>query len=373
MRLSQFIQANLEKIMEDWEAFARTMIPPAETMSVIELRDHAHDILLDIAIEMESDQSEDQREAKGKGLAAQSTKASFSSVHGKLRHSVGFDVSQVGAEYRALRASVLRLWMRTMGTVDATVLEEIVRFNEGIDQGLAEALFSYSEQMAKSRDTFLAVLGHDLRSPLGALSSCVELLARPANGAPNDRAVRVAKQSIASISEMITDLLEYTRTRLGRGIKVTPRPGDFSALCEQAVEECVASNPRLKFEAHIAPNLAFDFDVPRMRQVLTNLLVNAVQHGDPEFPVVLESRFENDVVVVKNRGEPIPEDSMQVIFNPLVQIPFTDSAPHERPATSLGLGLFIAREIVQGHNGKISVASSADEGTAIIVRLPCIS
>ena len=78
MRLSQFIQVNIEKIMEDWEAFARTMIPPAETMSVIELRDHAQDILLDIASEMDSHQSEDQREAKGKGLAVQSAKASFS-------------------------------------------------------------------------------------------------------------------------------------------------------------------------------------------------------------------------------------------------------------------------------------------------------
>lgn len=375
MRLSQFIQVNIDKVMEDWEAFARTMIPPAETMSVIELRDHAQDILLDIASEMDSHQSEDQREAKGKGLTAQSVKASFSTVHGRLRHSVGFNVSQLGAEYRALRASVLRLWMRDVGTVDARVLEEIMRFNEGIDQALAEALFSYSEQMSRSRDTFLAVLGHDLRSPLGALSSCVQLLGHAANGAPNERAVRVAKQSIASINEMITDLLEYTRTRLGRGIKITPGPGDFSALCVQAVEECTAAYPRRKIEAYVAPDLAFDFDAARMRQVLTNLLVNAVQHGDPEFPVVLDSRFEDGVVVlvVRNRGEPIPEDSMQVIFNPLVQIASRESEPHERPATSLGLGLFIAREIVQGHHGKISVASSADEGTAFTVRLPCTS
>ncbi|MDM0110548.1 sensor histidine kinase [Variovorax sp. J22R133] len=374
MRLSQFIQANIEEIMEDWEAFARTMIPPAETMSVIELRDHAHDILLDIASEMDSNQSEDQREAKGKGLAPQSAKASFSSVHGKLRHSVGFDVSQVSAEYRALRASVLRLWMRNVGTVDASVLEEVIRFNEGIDQALAEALFSYSEEMSKSRDTFLAVLGHDLRSPLGALGSCLQLLGHPTNGAQNERAVRVAKHSIASINEMITDLLEYTRTRLGRGIKVTPRRGDFSALCEQAVEECAAAYPSRKIEAHVAPELTFTFDAARMRQVLANLLVNAVQHGDPKSPVKLESRFEDGavVVVVKNYGEPIPGDAMQVIFNPLVQIASRESEPHERPATSLGLGLFIAREIVHGHDGTISVSSSTDEGTAFVVRLPCI-
>lgn len=352
--------------------FARTMIPPAETMSVAELRDHAHEILLAIAEEMESSQSEDEREAKSKGLAVPGTKATFAAVHGTLRQRVGFDLSQLGAEYRALRASVLRLWMTRVGTVDAGVLEEVVRFNEGIDQGLAEAMLTYSEHMASSRDTFLAVLGHDLRSPLGALNSCVHLLGRVVDGKPNERALRVAKQSITSISEMITDLLEYTRTRLGRGIEVTLQHGDFSMLCEEAFDQVCAAYPLRKLQADIAPAVALNMDAARMRQVLSNLLNNAVQHGDPAFPVMLavHVKEQNAILTVKNHGTPIPADSMQVIFNPLVQVVSKESEPHERPSTSLGLGLFIAREIVTGHGGSITVASSAKEGTAFVVRLP---
>ncbi|WP_307603283.1 sensor histidine kinase [Variovorax boronicumulans] len=372
MRLSQFIRDNVEPILVEWETFARTMIPPAETMSVVELRDHAHEILLAMADEMESSQSEAEREAKSKGLAKPGIKATFAAVHGTLRQRVGFDLTQLSAEYRALRASVLRLWMAHIGEVDATVLEELMRFNEGIDQGLAEAMLTYSEHMASSRDTFLAVLGHDLRSPLGALSSCIHLLGHVVDGKPNERALRIARQSVASISEMITDLLEYTRTRLGRGIEVTPQAGNFSALCEEAFDQVCAAYPHRKLEADIAPGVVMNFDASRMRQVLSNLLSNAVQHGDPTFPVAVEVRVYGDAVqlIIKNRGTPIPADSMQVIFNPLVQVASKESEPHERPATSLGLGLFIAREIVKGHTGTITVTSSESEGTSFAVRLP---
>ncbi len=372
MRLSEFIKNNVELILVEWETFARTMIPPAETMSVTELRDHAHEILIAIANEMESSQSEYEREAKSKGLAAPRLKTTSAAVHGTLRQRVGFDLTQLSAEYRALRASVLRLWMDRVGPVDSVVLEEVIRFNEGIDQSLADAMRSYSEHMANSRDTFLAVLGHDLRSPLGALSSCVHLLGHVVDGKPNDRALRIARQSITSISEMITDLLEYTRTRLGRGIEVTPRRGDLSSLCREAFDQVCAAYPLRKLESDIEPGITTSFDAPRMRQVLSNLLNNAVQHGDSAFPVILAAHLgEQEVaLVVKNRGTPIPPDSMQVIFNPLVQVASKESEPHERPATSLGLGLFIAREIVKGHNGTITVASSAKEGTSFVVQLP---
>jgi signal transduction histidine kinase len=372
MRLSQFIKDNIEPILVEWEAFARTMIPPAETMSVVELRDHAREILLAIADEIETLQSEDQREAKSKGLAPRESAGSFAAEHGGLRQRVGFDLTQLGAEYRALRATVLRQWMRNVQIADRTVLEEVVRFNEGIDQGLAQAMVTYSENVANSRDTFLAVLGHDLRNPLSALSSCVRLLESTGEAATKERALRIAKQSITSINEMVTDLLEYTRTRLGRGIDVQPKRGDLAALCQEAFDEVCTAYPERVLRAEIPERLPCDFDAPRMRQVLTNLLSNAVHHGDAAFPVVLvvSGDLAQVTMVVTNQGKPIPPDAMQVIFNPLVQVAAEASQPHERPATSLGLGLYIAREIVGGHGGTIVVTSSAVEGTAFSVRLP---
>ena len=372
MRLSQFIKDNIEPILVEWESFARTMIPPAETMSVVELRDHAHEILLAIASEMESTQSEKEREAKSKGLAVPFPKETFAAEHGGLRQRVGFDLSQLGAEYRALRATVLRLWMGKVDAVDAAVLEEVVRFNEGIDQGLAEAMATYSDHVANSRDTFLAVLGHDLRNPLSALSSCIDLLSLAGDAKPKERTLQIARRSIASINDMVTDLLEYTRTRLGRGIEVVPQEGNLGALCQEAFDEVCAAYPQRALVADLPGDVVLMFDAARMRQVLTNLLSNAVQHGDPSYPVALLIRDEgaHATLVVKNRGRPIPPDAMQVIFNPLVQVATRESAPHERPATSLGLGLYIAREIVTGHGGTITVTSSAAEGTAFTVHLP---
>ena len=277
MLLSQFIKSNVEPIMQEWESFARTIIPPAETMSVAELRDHAHDILLAIAQDMDTVQSEAERHAKSRGLALVPAKKSFSTVHGQLRQRSGFDLTQLGAEYCALRAAVLRLWMQrgeAGGAVDASVLEEVMRFNEGIDQALAEGIASYSRLVAVSRDTW-----HDLRNPLSALSSCVEVLGRTEDPSTKDKMLGVAKRSVASIDEMVTNLLEYTRTRLGRGLEVQRAPGDFAAVCRQAFDEIRAAYPKPDLRSDIPSEMPLAFDAPRMRQVLSNLLGNAVHHG----------------------------------------------------------------------------------------------
>ena len=164
---------------------------------------------------------------------------------------------------------------------------------------------------------------------------------------------------------MITDLLEYTRTRLGRGIEVVPVSGDFSALCREALEEIEAAHPSRAFESNVPKHSTTKFDPARMRQVLTNLLSNAVQHGDPDSPVALEVSVEGDNVCceVRNHGKPIPPDALQVIFDPLVQVSPDEAGGHAGIDASLGLGLFIAREIVGVHGGTIGVTSSREDGT----------
>jgi signal transduction histidine kinase len=171
---------------------------------------------------------------------------------------------------------------------------------------------------------------------------------------------------------MITDLLEYTRSRLGRGIHIEPERGDLAELCRHALDEVRAAYPSRSFGGEIADGLTASFDADRIRQVLINLLVNAVQHGDPAEPVTLDAHAEGNVVrlVVRNQGRPIPPDAMQVIFNPLVQIVESTADADQRPSSSLGLGLYIAREIVTGHGGTIGVTSDAEHGTAFTVDLP---
>lgn len=374
MQLSRFIRENLEHIMVEWEAFARTLIPPAETMSARLLRNSAREILQAIAAEMDSAQTEGERRSKSEGLALPSLQESSAAEHGSLRQLAGFNLTQLNAEYRALRATVLRLWAAHSNARPLEVLEQINRFNEGIDQALAESIASYSHDVGISRDTFLAVLGHDLRSPLGALSTCVQILGSPqAGAAQKERILQIARRSLSSIDEMITDLLEYTRTRLGRGIEVVPTMGDLRPMCQEACDEVRSAHPKRELVCDMRGDLTVPFDEHRMRQVLRNLLTNAVQHGDPVYPVSLNvvSEPHQVTLTVRNQGKPISPDALPVIFNPLVQVAAApQSVSHERPSTSLGLGLYIAREIVVGHGGTIAVTSSATDGTAFAVALP---
>ena len=171
---------------------------------------------------------------------------------------------------------------------------------------------------------------------------------------------------------MITDLLEYTKTRLGRGMDVSPRPGNLGALCAEILEEIRAAHPGVRIEYEGAGELAAVFDHARIHQVLINLLNNAVQHGDAGSPILLAVAQEDDKVrlVVHNRGTPIPPEALQVIFNPLVQVAKSKSEPHERPSTSLGLGLYIAREIVLAHGGTIEVSSDCRSGYGVYRSTP---
>ena len=374
MRLSQFIRESMFEILTEWEAYARTLIPPAETMSVEGLRDHAELILLAIAKDIEAAQSESQREKKSKGWAEPLTSdVTSAAAHGALRQLAGFDPVQLAAEFRALRGTVLRLWkLKAGGAADPAGLEDIHRFNEGLDQALAESIASFSDKIGSSRDTFLAIFGHDLRNPLSAVSGCLRILNDlRAPAAQRERAFGIASRSLGSVERMIADLLEYTRARLGGGIAVAPRATDLAALCMEVVEEVRAAHPGHQFVLDAPQTLSATVDPDRMRQALINLLANAVHHGAPDAPiaVTVEDRTDGVLVEVRNRGDAIPEDMQQVIFNPLVQLAAAESATQDRPSTSMGLGLFIAREIANAHGGKISVTSTAAAGTAFTIRL----
>jgi len=234
-RLQSFIQQNIGALLSEWELFAKTRIPAAATMSVLELRDHAEQMLRVIAEDIGRPQSEAQRDHKSKGLAdGADAHPTAASAHGAIRHLSGFNLIQVVSEFRALRAAVLRLWTAEAGAWEPEDVEDLTRFSESIDQALAESVAGYSAKIDESRDTFLAVLGHDLRGPLATLSNCVQLQSAAGhNQDARDSMLHIAARSIASMDEMITDLLEYTKTRLSRGMDVSARPEDLGALCSR--------------------------------------------------------------------------------------------------------------------------------------------
>ena len=322
MRFSSFIKDNLDAILEEWDAFARTLFPAGKAISNEELRDHCRAVLTAIAEDMETEQTEEGRAAKAKRMHREPEAETAASSHGAMRQTSGFNFVQLVGEFRAMRASVLRLWSRADAAgASRPAAEEIARFNEALDQALAESVERYTADAAESREMFLAVLGHDVRSPLGSIRLATDVLVRPA--LPEQMRVQVGlriRRASDIISRLTADLLEYARSRLSRGIPVELEKADLRPICEDALDVVRTSHPEREFVQHLSGNLQVDCDVPRIQQLLSNLLNNAVQHGDTTRPVSLEAVGEADAVVLKitNFGTPIPVDAHDAIFEPLV-------------------------------------------------------
>jgi signal transduction histidine kinase len=376
MSLSKFINDHLEQIVVEWEAFAKTLAPPGQNMSSLQLRDSAEGMLKAIADDIGHSQSAKQQIQKSKSEAPDNTsKQSSASSHGATRLASNFSMLQVSSEFRALRATVLRLWLPQVGKMSDETIYEMVRFNEGIDQALAESVATFTAAAEESRDLFLAILGHDLRGPLAAITMTGELLLR-LEGAGEQvllSGMRV-NRSARHMNNMIKDLIEYSRTQLGRSIPVMCHPTDIADICQAAIENASAMYPDCHFDFEADQDLEGSFDSDRLNQLFSNLLINAAQYGAKDCPVIIRARGVRDFVTVQviNFGSSIPEASLQSMFKPLIQLRANgDNDP--RPKTSLGLGLFIAREIAVAHGGEIDVKSNDADGTQFTVKLPRVA
>ncbi|HEX5755508.1 MAG TPA: PAS domain-containing protein, partial [Arenimonas sp.] len=157
MQLSAFIRSNTETILLDWDAFAESLLS-TPGMSKEGLRDHAGEMLLAIAKDIDTAQSSSEQAAKSKGVEGGDKKESWAKVHGRARHASGFDVNETVSEFRALRASVLSRWTKAATHIAGQDLEDLTRFNEAIDQAVAESLKQYSTEKEMQTRLFGAVL-----------------------------------------------------------------------------------------------------------------------------------------------------------------------------------------------------------------------
>lgn len=372
MRLPDFIRQHVERIVDEWEAFARTIMPAAEHMDREALRDHASAILLAAARDMTTAQTASEQAAKAKGEGPENTPSldEAAASHGELRHTVGFDLVQMTSEFRHLRACVIRQWVDSLQSPDLAYFQDMVRFNEAIDEALAESTAAYAEQVNHSRDIFLAILGHDLRAPLQAVSMSTELLMRKVKleGDALTCALHI-KRGARHMAVMVGDLLELVRSRLGKTLPIEPAPMDLADTVHTAVAEACAGNPECDPTLNVQGDTRGVWDGGRLNQMLQNLIGNALQHGASKSDVTLTLSGEPDAVrlTVHNFGTPIPEDALGTIFDPLIRS--TDEEPGQ-PTTSLGLGLFIVKEVVNAHKGLIEVSSNETDGTLFTVVLP---
>lgn len=170
---------------------------------------------------------------------------------------------------------------------------------------------------------------------------------------------------------MINDLLDFTSTGLGAAMPLGPAAMDLGPLCREVVDETRAAHLARPVCFEAQGDLSGDWDAARLRQVVSNLVGNAFQHGAQDRPVALtaSSKGADVVLEVRNEGPPIPPADMATLFDPLVRGSAPEGQKH-RPSGSIGLGLYIARQVMAAHGGAIDVTSSADAGTVFTVRLP---
>jgi signal transduction histidine kinase len=370
-RLSDFIRENTEEILSEWETFARGL-PMGGSMDIVALRDHAKEMLGVIALDLETPQTRRQQADKATGNqdASERTAPTAAQEHGAGRAESGFTVGHMVSEFRALRASVMRLWARRQPDVAVAMeLEDITRFNEAIDQAIAESITRHTHEIGVSKERFLAILGHDLRTPLGAIITSTKFMLDTDDlREPYLTLVTRVASSARRMNQMVADLLEFTRTRFGDSIPIVRTETDVRKILHDVVSEVTATYPSSTLQIETTGELLGQWDPDRLTQALTNLVGNAVHHGSERSPIRVAARGEpNEVVIsVHNEGPAIPKTQLRQIFQAM---------KHARPDGArdrrhLGLGLYIVDKIVAAHGGSIDVRSSRAQGTTFTVHLP---
>lgn len=370
MRLADFISDNTEAILGEWVAFAEKCGPAGRAMNDATLRDHASAMLQKIVQDLRTPQTALEQDAKAKGKADASLGGDTAAeAHGKDRAEWGFTIGEMVSEYRALRASVIRLWTKDSGSLTGADLEDLHRFNEAIDQALAESVIRYTHDVERAKEMFLAILGHDLKNPLGAVIMSGQFMLDTGEleepyKTLTSRIVRSSKR----MNQMVGDLLDFTRSKLGSGVPIVRHPIDLGVEALHAVEEMRAAYPGSIFQLQETGNLKGNWDRGRISQVLSNLLGNAVQHGSSKTPISLTLTGEEEEVTVRvhNRGPTIPNFELAGLFSPFKRL----SSGGGGANGSMGLGLYISERIVTAHEGGIEVRSTDDAGTEFVVHLP---
>jgi signal transduction histidine kinase/ActR/RegA family two-component response regulator len=397
MRLADFILENVDPILAEWESFARGIWPKGATADPAELRDEAVDILRATAADMRSDQTAAQQADKSRGVIRRNdagdglTRASSS--HGTGRAVSGFDLAAVVAEYRALRASVLRLWRASEPSPDVCDLEDVTRFNESMDQSLTDAVHSFAEHVDRDRDAllaseqesrrqaeaanrakdlFLATLSHEMRTPLNAIAGWVSILLHQDAGAKRvQEGLKVIERNTRAQVQLIDDLLDVSRIISGK-LRMNLQPCELAEVINAAVNAMrTAADSRgitLKVRVDSSAGNAV-CDGVRIQQVVWNLVSNAVKFTPKggRVDVMLSRARSSYQIQVTDTGQGITPDLLPYVFDRFRQ---ADSSMR-RQSSGLGLGLSIAKYIVEAHGGNIEAASPGEgKGSTFTVLLP---
>ena len=397
MRLADFIVVNVEPILVEWELFARGIWPVGANADPTEMRDEAEDILRAIVVDMQSHQTLTQQAEKSKGTNRESGEEDeltlASSSHGRGREVSGFQLWAVVAEYRALRASVLRLWRESEPTPDLRDLDDMTRFNESMDQSLTHAVRSYAEQVDgnrhtlmaneqaarreaeaanRAKDLFLATLSHEMRTPLNAIVGWLSILRHEdAETRHFQEGLKVIERNTMAQVQLIDDLLDVSRIISGK-LRVDIQPCELAEVINAAVNvtRTAAEGRGITLNVSLDPSATLALcDSGRIQQVVWNLVSNAVKFTPKggQVHVTLRREESSFQIQVSDTGQGISSDLLPHVFDRFRQ---ADSSMRRRFA-GLGLGLSIVKYIVEAHGGTVEAVSPGEgKGSTFTVRLP---
>jgi signal transduction histidine kinase len=367
MRLSRFIREHVSEIVDEWERFARTLGKVGSDLDSVTLRDHSQEILLAICDDLETRQTFSEAVQKSKGDKQYSSRFAETAahIHGNLRQQIGFNIVQLAAEYRALRASVLSLW-QTSGSAGPTEFADTMRFNEAIDEALAQSIDRFSQDVERSRNIFLGILGHDIRTPLSAIALSAEAIARATqNPDSTAKAIGRIRRNAETIDRIVMDLLDFVRLDTGNQIPVRRMPGSLAQIAKDAVDDCEGAHPDVSLLLTTVDDSQGAWDAPRLGQAFRNLISNAIVHGTKGGSIFVGVSGSHDVVEasVASTGITIPAEALATLFDPFVRVSDPRKAAVPANDGGLGLGLYIVNEIVLAHHGELRVTSEAGKTT----------
>jgi sigma-B regulation protein RsbU (phosphoserine phosphatase) len=225
------------------------------------------------------------------------------------------------------------------------------------------------DELGEFREQLIGIVGHDLVNPLSTILIAGQLLLE--REGLGEYATELARKITGNASlavRLIEQLLDFTRSRLGGGIPIDPKPFDMNDVVRQAIGGTELMHPDRPLNLDVKGDVTGVWDRDRMYQVLANLVGNAVHHGEARSSIDLriDGRKTEVVIEVTNRGNAIPPATLPFIFDPFRH----GRADHASKTRGLGLGLFIVRQIIRSHGGSIAVTSSEREGTTFRVVLP---
>jgi len=378
LRLSEFILGEMPAILAEWDEFAQTLKPAARGMTSKELRNHAELMLTGIADDIISQQSVEEQIIKSHGGEARGAQILMGEEHGIARLDSRFTTEQLASEFRALRASVLKLWGQKVN-LSSPDIADIIRFNEAIDQLLAASISSFaqatkksSEEASQRKEQFLAMLAHELRNPLAPISASAEMLrALPGDVGVVRRAGSVITRQVAHMSSLVDDLLEVSRVTNG-AIELNVENLDLRIVLDSAIEQ---AQPKISAKHHRlhAPTLESPMpisgDKKRLIQIIVNLLDNAAKYTPDGGNIRLEVKADSGQVeiVVEDDGVGIAPEFIPHVFEL-----FSQANPSmDRTSGGLGLGLPLVKNLVEQHCGKVRcVSPGIGKGSKFSVILP---